>query len=194
MTSLADRVADLYPAPTRRTTPTPATRTLRRTAGYVIRSTDTTPTGRYIAGRAVPYSTPQDVGGYLETHQPGSFTTSITRTPDVPLLLWHNNQSFPVGVTDKWNDNPDGLDVIWRLDTSDEAQRAAQLARDGILTGLSIGFVPIRSKWTYAPKRYDPDTSGPEHLDRVTRLESRLLEISIVSTPAYAAAKVTKVY
>ena len=153
-----------------------------------FRDVDASASGRWLEGRAVPYDTWDNVGWYLEQHTLGEFTRSITEHPNMPLLLFHNRKSWPIGVVHEYRDNSDGLDCVWRLDGSDEAQRAAQLARDQMLTGLSIGFVPIRSDWTFADD-WDPD-EGPEHMDRVVRLESRLLEVSLTPTPAFAGAQV----
>ena len=80
---------------------------------------------------------------------------------------------------------------VWRLNDTADAQRAAQLAEAGDLIGLSIGFQPIRSDWELVDD-WDPDL-GLDHKDRVTRLESRLLEVSMTPTPAFQEAKVTLV-
>lgn len=153
-----------------------------------LREVDATASGRFLEGRAVPYNVAENVGWFLEEHVLGEFTKSIAEHPNLPLLLFHNSRSFPVGVAHEWKDNVDALDCVWRMDSSEEAQRAAQLARDGMLTGLSIGFVPIRSDWHWvSDDEWDPEAGV---LDRVTRLESRLLEVSLTPTPAFAGAQV----
>ena len=60
------------------------------------------------------------------------------------------------------------------------AQQAGQYARDDFLTGMSVGFSPVRSSWTYAAE-WDPEL-GPDDMDSVTSHEARLLEVSLVST------------
>ena len=65
------------------------------------------------------------------------------------------------------------------------------LAESGDLAYLSIGFSPIRSAWEYV-EDFNPDL-GPDHMDRVTRLESRLLEVSLTPTPAFSTAEITMV-
>jgi phage head maturation protease len=101
---------------------------------------------------------------------------------------------FPVGVSTDWDSKKDGLYGTWRLDESDDAQRAARLARDGFLRWFSVGISPIRSEWTYvADDEWDPP-KGPEHMDRVRRTEARLLETSLVTTPAFATAQVKLVH
>lgn len=163
-----------------------------RTNQLQLREVETTMSGRFLAGRAVPYGEFASIGWFEEEHQAGSFARSITEAAArLPLLLWHDNRTFPVGVSDEWKDGDDGLDAVWRMDDADEARRAADLASKQMLTGLSIGFAPIRSAWTYL----DDDEWNPEEgrLDRVTRLESRLLEVSLTPTPAFAGAKVSLV-
>lgn len=149
---------------------------------------------RYLEGTAVPYNEWADIGWFLEQHEQGSFQRSIEEAASsLPLLLWHDNRTWPVGVSQRWDDLKSGLRGRWRFDNSSEAERAAELAANGMLTGLSIGFVPIRSDWAYVDlDQWDPDL-GPEHMDRVTRLESRLLEVSLTPTPAFAGAKVSLV-
>ena len=66
------------------------------------------------------------------------------------------------------------------------AQVAGQMARDDFLTGLSVGFGPIRSSWSYA-KVWDPDI-GPQGLDHVRRHEARLHEVGLTPAPAYREA------
>lgn len=157
-----------------------------------LRDAKTSPSGRFLEGRAVPYGTWADIGWFQEQHEAGSFARSIAEAAaKLPLLLWHNNQTFPIGVSDAWSDGTEALDGVWKLDGSEEAERAADLAERGMLTGMSIGFAPIRSKWEYADD-WNPDL-GPEHTDRVTRLESRLLEVSLTPTPAFAGAQVALV-
>ena len=108
--------------------------------------------------------------------------------------MFHNASTFPIGVSDKWEDGTEGLDGFWKLDNSAEAQRAAELAKpdeDGKspLGYMSIRFQPIRSDWEYA-NDFNPNL-GPSHKDKVTRVESRLVEVSLVSTPAFKSATVT---
>ncbi|WP_293784111.1 HK97 family phage prohead protease [uncultured Aeromicrobium sp.] len=146
----------------------------------------------FLHGRAVPYDTPADIGWFLEEHAPGSLAKSIKEAARaLPLLLFHDSHAFPIGRADKWEDSELALDGIWKLDNSEEAQRAAQLAEDEMLAHMSIGFAPIRSQWTFV-EDWNPEI-GVEGKDRVRRTESRLLEVSLVSTPAFKDAAVTLV-
>lgn len=153
--------------------------------------------GRYnfLEGRAVPYDTDADIGWFVESHRDGSFkgSTKAGSGKNAPLLLFHDNRSFPIGHGESWRHDGGGLDGVWRLNDRPEAQEAARMAEAGDLVGMSIGFQPIRSEWEFlGDDAWNPDL-GPDHKDRVTRLESRLLEVSLTPTPAFADAQVAAV-
>jgi len=164
-----------------------------------FREVDGSESGRFLEGRAVPYDRWADIGWFRERFMPGSFAKSIREAArQLPLLLWHDNRSMPIGVTHEWRDNDAGLDVVWRLDVDDpRAVEAARKAREGMLTGLSIGFAPIeklqkdgRGRAFDANNEVDIDDLG---VMSITRREARLLEVSLTPTPAYAGAKVSLV-
>lgn len=165
---------------------------VRTFAGLELRDVDHD--GRWLEGTAVPYGEWANIGWFMEQHSRSSFSKSISEAADkLPLLLWHDNRTYPIGVSDHWTDAKEGLRGGWRLDSSEEAHRAADLASKGMLTGMSIGFAPIRSQWELvADDQWDPDL-GPDHMDKVTRVESRLLEVSLTPTPAFAGAQVSLV-
>lgn len=154
---------------------------------------DTTLVGKpykFLEGRAVPYNEWAPIGWFLEQHAQGSFDRTIQLgAKKLPLLLFHNNRSWPIGHIEEWRaDNDDGLDGVWRLNDTQDAQQAATLVNAGDLPGLSIGFYPYRSEWEYVDD-WNPDL-GPDHMDRVTRTESRLFEVSLTPTPAFEGAEV----
>lgn len=159
-----------------------------------VRDVETDQALTSLHGRAVPYGERINVGWYDETVLPGAFSKSIREAArDLPLLLWHDSHSWSVGRAVEWDDNSAGLDCVWELDDSDIAQRAARQARDGFMTGLSVGFQPMPhgSRWSFV----DADTYDPENgiVDHVERQEARLLEVSLTPTPAYAGAGVSLV-
>jgi HK97 family phage prohead protease len=154
---------------------------------------DTTRGLTEMVGRAAPYGVWTNRGWFLEAFDPGLFDKSIKEAAAaLPLLLWHDGMFWPIGSAAGWDSKPDGLWGTWRLDQSADAQRAAQLAKDGHLAYLSVGYQPIRSAWTMSGEgEWDPDDATT--LDRVLRQEARLVETSMVSTPAFANAEITLV-
>ncbi len=165
---------------------------VRAWTGLEFREVETTKSGRFLTGRAVPYGTDTNLGWFIESHRAGSLAKSIKEAAAaLPLLMFHDSRTAPVGVSHEWDDNDADLRCVWRMDRSAEAERAVQLAADGILTGLSIGFQSIRSEWDYV-EEWDP-TKGAGFLDHVTRTESRLLEVSLTPTPAFKDAQVLAV-
>jgi HK97 family phage prohead protease len=143
---------------------------------------------RSVTGVVVPYNAPADIGLFVERFDRGAFTASLVERSNLPVLLWHDNRSSPIGVAVAWDDRYDGLHAQFRLSTSAVAQVAGEHARDGFLTGMSVGFSPVRSTWRYAAQ-WNPDL-GPDCMDWVTRHEARLHEVSLTPTPAYDAARV----
>jgi HK97 family phage prohead protease len=151
---------------------------------------------RWLEGRAVPYDTWADIGWFLESHRAGSFKRSTNGRSGVklPLLLMHDNRSLggTIGHAESWRNDDDGLYGVWRLADTPPAQEAAARADAEDLVGLSVGFQDAAApEWEF-PRDFDPD-GGPDAKARVTRVESRLLEVSLTPTPAFATAGVSLV-
>lgn len=154
-----------------------------------LREIETTPGYTMLRGLAVPYNEWASIGWFLEQFSPGSLAKSIKEAARaLPLNLFHESHSFPIGAAAQWDEEARGLVGTWKLDGTDTAQEAARHAEEGRLTGLSIEFAPIRSEWEEA-EFWDP-SAGPEHMDRVTRIEARLGAVGLVQTPAYVKAGV----
>lgn len=161
---------------------------VRTFASLELREVDSTDSLTYLEGRAVPYGEFTNVGWYLEQIAQGAFEKSTREAAkSLPLLLWHDNRTWPIGLAESWTHEDDGMRGVWKLDGSDEAQRGARMARDGYLVGMSVGFSPIKSEWEMAE---DWDPENEESMDRCTRVEARLHEVSLTPTPAYAGASV----
>jgi HK97 family phage prohead protease len=145
-----------------------------------------------LRGKAVPYGEWASIGYFLEAFERGSMSKSITEASkagrDLPLNLFHDNRSFPIGAASKWDEETNGLVGTWRIDKSERAQEAARLADDGLLTGLSIEFQPVRSTWEFV-EDWNPSL-GPDFMDKCTRVEARLGAVGLVQTPAYVSAGV----
>jgi hypothetical protein len=162
-------------------------------AALRLSDVDTTDAMTMMEGRAAPYGVWTNRGWFMESFGPGLFDKSIKEAAAaLPLLLWHDDQFWPIGSAAKWTSKDDGLWGTWSLDRSADAQRAAQMAKDGHLSYLSVGYQPMRSSWTMTDmEEWDP--ADAETLDRVTRQEARLVETSLLSTPAFKDAVVTLV-
>jgi hypothetical protein len=146
---------------------------------------------RYLEGRAVPYDTWGELSWFREMHAQDSFKKSTTSGSGkrAPLLLFHDNRSFPIGHAEAWT-HDDGLCGVWKLNGSPESERAADAAAAGDLVGLSVGFMDaVPPKWSRA-EDWDPELGVK---DEVVRIESRLLEVSMTPTPVFADAGVSLV-
>ena len=150
---------------------------------YALEVRDVEVDRRTMTGLAAPYNTPTPIGSqYIEVLAPGVFKKSIREAAKgLPLLAFHNNESWPVGKSVGWEETERGLVGTWEFAHTDEADKAYEMARDGFATGLSVGFQPIQS---------DVDPGSDTRPATVTRREARLFETSIVATPAYAEAQI----
>lgn len=112
---------------------------------------------------------------------PGCLTKSLaTRTSPLPMLL-HHDMKRPIGAWKEWQDRPEGLFVKGNLTLSTrDGQEAYALAKDGALTGLSIGWKPVRG---------DVDQKTGTRL--VT--EAILFEGSLVTVPMHDRTRVSAI-
>ena len=130
---------------------------------------------RQIVGVAVPYGVQIRVGRYLETFRPGAFAG----TDSTPITATHPRTAseLPIGVSVELHDQPDGLHGVWRISKTSLGDEVLELVRDGAVTGLSIGFIPVTDRWS-------PDRS------RVERVRAALDHVAVVRTPAYPDARI----
>lgn len=126
-----------------------------------------------------------DNGRFREKVSPGAFTKTI-REQNIPLLVEH--AQLPLATTGSGtlslNEDGHGLRFMSELEPSDpDVQRLVPKMRRGDLNRCSFGFIPVRQSWD--------DNSKPRQR---TLHEVRLIDVSIVSRPAYPAteAKVRK--
>lgn len=140
--------------------------------------------GRTVCGTAVPYGSPAEIfdgsRSYTEVFRRGAFAKSIAeRGQRVPCLAQHDRKSLPLGVASLLEERADGLYCELAVSATRHGDEVLQLVADGALDGLSVGFQPIT------------DRMGPDGV--VERLEARLVEISVVTFPAYDSARVAAV-
>lgn len=111
----------------------------------------------------------------------GAFSNTLKNSANQIKLLWQHQQSEPIGVFERMFEDEIGLYVEGRLLLDVQKGREAfSLLKVGAVSGLSIGYSPVRYKM-------DADT-GVRLLAEVD-----LWEISLVTFPANAAANVTVV-
>lgn len=135
---------------------------------------------REFSGLAVPYNTETAIddwmGIYREQFAPGAVQDS-----DDALIFWQHREV--VGKITAARDTPEGWAFDARISATARGDEAYTLLRDGVVTRLSVGFVPI--EWTDAV-----DEDGTIH-----RTHNKVLvrEVSLVPFPAYPDAAVTSV-
>jgi HK97 family phage prohead protease len=108
---------------------------------------------------------------------------SITELPaNIPLLISHRRDEPPAGIIDTAAVTAYGLGVEGRLiGTDDELDGWRKRFAAGLMSSLSIGFVADgRQQWQRPQHRGDPPL--------VIRRGVRIIEISLVSWPAYTGA------
>lgn len=118
-----------------------------------------------------------DLGG--DRLLPGCLSKSLAaRTTPLPMLLCHDLRR-PIGAWKEWTERPTGLFVKGAITVATrDGQEAYALARDGGLTGLSIGWEPVRAT----------DRGNVREVS-----EARLHEGSLVPVPMHERARVTTV-
>lgn len=110
----------------------------------------------------------------------GSVTKTLAKRGDRPLpMLMCHDLKRPIGAWKEWQERPEGLYVKGRITlASREGQEAHALARDGALTGISIGYNPTAKAFE----------SGARVLQEV-----ELHEASLVPVPMNERARVTAI-
>lgn len=115
----------------------------------------------------------------------GAFQTTLAAHAargTLPAMLFDHNPAAPVGRWTTIRETQAGLAVEGRVsDATERARETRALLRDGALTGLSVGFLVAKGGATC-------DADG---LRTITAAD--LHEISLVSTPALAGARVREV-
>lgn len=138
--------------------------------GVCLRSSDEGD-GRTLEGIAVPFGQIIDTWDGPETFDPDCVFDDV----DSAKLGYEHGET--IGRITNAEPREDGLHITARISDTQRGRDAVALLRDGALDSLSVGFIPIES---------ETDKQGITHRKRV-----RLLETSVVSWPAYEAAKIT---
>src|SRR5262245_27474591 len=109
--------------------------------------------GRSVHGVVVPYDEPADIrdasGEYRETFRLGAFARTIAeRGSKIKLLVNHAHQSLPIGRANTLREDAAGLIGEFRVSKTLEGDAALELIRDGAVDAFSIGFSPVRDRWS----------------------------------------------
>ena len=142
--------------------------------------------GRTIEGRAVPYGVIASVvdpgrgPSYREGFAAGAFRRVAKAASRILLRYEHRDDLMSViGPAEDLEEREDGLYGSWRA-TGAPGDHALALIEAGVLTGLSVGFVPLR--------RDRAEADGV-----IWRRSCHLEEVSLTMSPAYAESRVLAV-
>jgi len=154
-----------------------------RTIEFSDLETRTENNEHFITGMVAPFQSRFDAGRYIETLSSSVFDKSIKeRGNRIPLLEQHDTQRHPIGMAVKWDKTASGLIADFKLAGTARGEEARTLASEGMVTGLSVGFIPVRNK-----------TSQVDGRQHITRLEAKLDHVGLVTQPAYSEAQVLSV-
>ena len=115
---------------------------------------------RQLEGWAVTYRDTPNFSGRISV--PGAFSDSLKRRPTTgkPLPMGYEHSSLPghepVGGWGAAEDSAEGVQARRRRDLRHDAgPRRAILVDDGVITGLSVGFLPIEAKHGCAGEEHE---------------------------------------
>lgn len=151
------------------------TRTLNVT-GLRLRDTNDTGDGMTLEGVAVPFNQRYALfSDYAEVIDPDcDFGTRKT----VKVSREHGDL---IGKLTDMRSEADGLHVVAKLADTESGREAAELVREGVYDGFSIGFRPVENRII------DADDGVTE----VHRRKVDLFEVAVTGIPAYPAAEIT---
>ena len=161
-----------------------------RAFDFEVRAEQDETRGNMLTGRPIVYGSRTDLGWYDEIIDAGALDATDLR--DVRFLVNHNTDMIPLARSRNNNDNstmqmrvvPDaGMDIRVNLDTENNADAKAlySAVSRGDISGMSFMFVVDKDSWD------DLDTDHPtRHIVSI----SRVMEVSAVTFPAYAATSI----
>lgn len=155
-----------------------------RNIEFAALETRDTDDGHYLTGIVAPFLSTYDNQSYVETFTSSTFDKSVSeRGQNIPLLEQHND-AFPIGMSVRWEKSAEGLIGEFKLAPTPRGEEARTLAASGMVTGLSVGFIPVRNR-----------TSTVDGRKHIARLEAKLDHVGLITTgrQAYSDAKVLSV-
>jgi hypothetical protein len=116
-----------------------------------------------------------------DTIMPGAFAKTLAARDGRPLPMLHSHDlARPIGVWTELTETAAGLYAKGRFTmAAPDAQAAHALARDGALSGISIGYIPLNPRL---------DAKGGRTLPEID-----LHEASLVSVPMHPRAQIASV-
>jgi len=130
---------------------------------------------RIIAGKIVPFETPGNTSVGKVVFAKGSI--AIGDPGKVKMLMQHRNDK-PIGRMQRFNEEEDGIYASFKISASMQGQDALTLAGEQLIDGLSVGVDVIKSS---------------QKKDYIYVTSATLKEVSLVESPAFTEAQVTKV-
>lgn len=126
-----------------------------------------------------------NVDSWGDVIAPGAFAKSLAEHKSkgrMPAMLWQHDSSCPIGVWADMREDSNGLYVEGKLLIADvaKAQEAYALLKAGAISGMSIGYYASIWEWN-------------DNKDICTLKEIELWEVSLVTFPANAEARVSDV-
>jgi len=113
----------------------------------------------------------------------GAFAKTLAERGNKVKFLWQHNTAEPLGRVLQLNEDERGLFFKAVISDTARGRDALALLRDGAISGMSIGYDPVRGGVDYSK-----DDAG--HTLRNLR-EVRLWEVSLATMPMNEAAGVT---
>ena len=130
---------------------------------------------RVIAGKIVPFETPGNTSVGKVVFAKGSI--DVGDPGRIKMLMQHQNDR-PIGRMQKFNEEEDGIYASFKISASMQGSDALMLASEQLIDGLSVGVDVIKSS---------------QKKDYIYVTKATLKEVSLVESPAFTEAQVTKV-
>ena len=144
--------------------------------------------GNKLHGYAAVFNQPsENLGGFREYIAPGAFKRTLDSNEDVRALLDHDTRLVlgrRSAGTLRLHEDTRGLAVEIDLPSTSYARDAAELIRRGDVSQMSFGFTLSKGDDEWLPPE------GDEPLRRRIVRQANLMEVSVVSIPAYPQTEV----
>lgn len=137
---------------------------------------------RTLSGRIAQFNVlSDDLGGFVEVIRPGAFSDSLVTNPDV-RALWNHSTDHVLGRTISGTlrlvEDNEALNFELDIPKTSTGNDLVELVTRGDVTGCSFGFTVDEERLNYRG----------EELPLRELLKVSLIEVSIVTFPAYAQA------